>query len=251
MLVFLILPSRCAALAAGCSLPEWSRCRRGSTGWSPSPPPRCLRRSRRAGGWSSSRPASSGLCSNLFLKLNTHKSFTTVLETCTCPNLCGDNLTRWQCGKMNPSEQLSIPSVASNTGFCYDLVEKHKNGGPKAFFFFKFPSCSVVCMSASESVKGAKRAAHRGWPLVWCSWCRLRTWRRCHFQLCLILSAWRPVWDTWADGWREGGGERGVGDSVRRNHLDSINTWTAAQLALKTCYTLALRLAARTPRSHL
>lgn len=166
------------------------------------------------------------------------------------PNLCGDKLTRWQCGKMNPSERVSIQSAVSNTGFCYDLAEEHKNGGPKAFFFL-FASCSVVCMSASESVKGAKRSAHPSWPLVWCSWCRLRTWRRCHFQLCLILSAWRPVWDTWADGWREGGAEREVGDSVRRNHLDSINTWAAAQLALKTCYTLTLRLAARTPRSHL
>lgn len=87
-------------------------------------------------------------------------------------------------------------------------------------------------MCGSVSVNGTKWAAHRRWPLVWCSWCRLRTWQRCHFQLCSTLSAWRPVWDTWADGDTE------AGDAVRPKHLDNINTWTGAQLRLKTCNTL-------------
>lgn len=104
-------------------------------------------------------------------------------------------------------------------GFCYHLVEEHSN-------------CLTVW-------KGKMLSAHRSWPLAWCSWCRLRTWRRCHFQLYWILSAWRPVWDTWAEGWRGRGGwweerERGResgSETVAEpywQHIASVNTWAAA-----------------------
>lgn len=115
------------------------------------------------------------------------------------------------------------PEQSSNTGLCYGLVEEHDH------------SCSGFC----DRVKWQKWAAHRSWLLVWCSWCRLRTWRRCHFQLCLILSVWLPVWDTWGDGGEVGGGRWGArtGDTVRINHLVSVNTWTGARLRLETRYT--------------
>lgn len=139
----LFLPWLCAVLAAGCSLREWARSHRGSIGWSPSPPPCCLRRSHQARGCSGSRPASSGLWSSLSQGLNTqftHKYAPDSVWRHVWRNLCSDNLTRWQHSKIYQSEQ------TSNAGLCYDLVEEHYIGCLEFFFFFISLCC--VCVQA-------------------------------------------------------------------------------------------------------